>query len=731
MTTIGKAILRKFSSALLTSMVIFVLSSSAFGAATIVIQNGDAAGVGFNDPTAVATVGGNTGTTLGQQRLNAFQFAANIWGATLNSSSTITVRATWEPLTCTANSAVLGSAGSANIWRDFTGATFPSTWYSSALANALTGVDLDAATHEIRARFNINLGNTDCLNGSPFYLGLDNNHGSGVDLVSVLLHEFSHGLGFQTFTTASTGVKNSGFDSIYDRFLFDNTTGKTWSDIGMTDAERQASAINAGHLTWNGPAVTSQTSNVLATPGLRVNSPAAIAGNYVVGTASFGPPLSSPGITAALAQTSPADGCSALVNGTEISGRVALMDRGTCNFTVKVKNAQNAGAVGAVIANNVDAAVPPGMSGSDATITIPVVSITLADGNTIKAQLASGVNATLLLDHSAPGGADALGRALMYAPNPFEGGSSVSHWDTTAYPNQLMEPSISGDLTHSVVPVWDLTWSLFQDIGWRGNKIGDSQFFVRQHYIDFLNRFPDSSGLAFWNNQIVECGLDKPCIEIRQINVSAAFFLSIEFQETGYLVYRFYKSAYGDISPGTPVPVTFGEFLPDTQQIGQGVVVGVGNWQAQLEANTQAFALTFVTRSRFTNAYPATLTPAEFVNALFGKSGVTPSTSERNAAIAEFGSATNTADNAARARALRLVAENSQLKNLEFNKAFVLMQYFGYLRRNPNDPPELGLNFDGYNFWLTKLLNHGGNFVNAEMVKSFIVASEYRQRFGQ
>ena len=308
-------------------------------------------------------------------------------------------------------------------------------------------------------------------------------------------------------------------------------------------------------------------------------------------------------------------------------------------------------------------------------------------------------------------------------------GSSVSHWDTTAYPNQLMEPSSNGDLTHSVVPVWDLTWSLFQDIGWRGNKIGDSQFFVRQHYIDFLNRFPDSSGLAFWNNQIVECGLGKPCIEIRQINVSAAFFLSIEFQETGYLVYRFYKSGYGNIS-GAPVPVTFGAFLPDTQQIGQGVVVGVGNWQAQLEANKQAFALAFVTRSRFTSAFATSLTPAQFVDALFAKSGVTPSTSERNAAIAEFGAATNTADNAARARALRLVAENSQLKNLEFNKAFVLMQYFGYLRRNPNDPPEPGLNFDGYNFWLTKLLNHGGNFVDAEMVKSFIVAGEYRQRFG-
>jgi len=729
--------LAKLSLALATSLIVLSLSSSAFGAATIVIQNNDAAGVGFNDPTPVAPIGGNAGTTLGQQRLNAFQFAANIWGATLNSSSTITVRANWEALPCTANSAVLGSAGAASIWRDFSGATFNGTWYSAALANALTGVDLQAGEQEINARFNINLGNTGCGEGFPFYLGLDNNHGNGTDLVTVLIHEFSHGLGFQTFTSSSTGVQNSGFPSIFDRFLFDNATGKTW--VAMTDAERQASAVNTSHLTWNGAAVTGQTSSVLATPRLTVNSPPPIAGNYVVGTASFGPSLSSPGITGAVVQAlDPSDGagslttdaCSPLTNGAAISGKIALIDRGTCTFVTKVKNAQNAGAIAVVIADNVAGSPPPGLGGSDGTITISAVRITLADGNTIKAQLGSGVNASLLLDYSVPGGTDGAGRALMYAPNPVEAGSSVSHWDTTLFPNQLMEPNFSGDLTHSVVPIWDLTWSLFQDIGWHGNKIGDSQFYVRQHYIDFLNRFPDSSGLAFWNNQIVECGLDKPCIEIRQINVSAAFFLSIEFQETGYLVYRFYKSAYGNM-PGAPVPVTFGEFLPDTQQIGQGVVVGIGNWQAQLEANKQAFALAFVTRSRFTSAFPTTLTPAEFVDALFAKSGVTPSTSERNAAIAEFGAATNTADNAARGRALRLVAENSQLKNLEFNKAFVLMQYFGYLRRNPNDPPEAGLNFDGYNFWLTKLLNHGGNFVDAEMVKSFIVSGEYRQRFGQ
>jgi hypothetical protein len=261
------------------------------------------------------------------------------------------------------------------------------------------------------------------------------------------------------------------------------------------------------------------------------------------------------------------------------------------------------------------------------------------------------------------------------------------------------------------------------------NSLDDPQFFVIQHYRDFLNREPDPSGLAFWTNEITSCSNNTQCIEVKRINVSAAFFLSIEFQETGYLVYKFYKAAYGNLS-GAPVPLRFNEFLPDTQQIGQGVVVGVGDWQTQLENNKQAFASQFVARSRFTAAFPSSSTPAQFVDALFANAGVTPSAAERTAAINEFGGAATSADATARAHALRQIAENETLTRQEFNRAFVLMQYFGYLRRNPNDAPEPGLNFDGYNFWLNKLNQFNGNFVDAEMVKAFILSAEYRQRFG-
>ena len=156
--------------------------------------------------------------------------------------------------------------------------------------------------------------------------------------------------------------------------------------------------------------------------------------------------------------------------------------------------------------------------------------------------------------------------------------------------------------------------------------------------------------------------------------------------------------------------------------------MGQSGWETVLENNKQAFALEFAQRSRFTTALPTTMTPAQFVNQLFSNAGVTPSSTDLATAIGEFGSASNTSDAAARARSLRDVAENATLNTQEFNRAFVLMQFFGYLRRNPNDPQDT--DYTGYEFWLNKLNQFNGNFVAAEMVKAFITSAEYRQRFG-
>ena len=205
----------------------------------------------------------------------------------------------------------------------------------------------------------------------------------------------------------------------------------------------------------------------------------------------------------------------------------------------------------------------------------------------------------------------------------------------------------------------------------------------------------------------------------------SAFFLSIEFQETGFLVDRIYKSGFGN-RPGSPVPVTFTEFVRDTQQIGQGVQVGIGDWQTRLEANKHAYTLAFVQRPEFLAAFPSEMTAVEFVNKLDLNSGSVLSAAKKVELINLL--AGGPSDSATRAAVLRLVAEDDEVKAAEFNRAFVLMQFFGYLRRNPNDLPDT--NFAGYHFWLDKLNTFGGDFTKAEMVKAFIQSGEYRHRFG-
>ena len=456
-------------------------AAPARAAATIVIVNQNGPGDGFNDPTPVAPVGGNTGTTLGQQRLNAFQRAAEIWGATLTSTVPIRIGASFVPLACTATSAVLGSASADEIWSDFPNAPRAATWYPSALASKLSGQDMASPGEpHIVAHFNSRLGLAqDCLPGSGFYLGLDDNFGEQIDLVTVLLHEFAHGLGFQTFTNHETGAEVQGHPSIWDYYLLNNRTGKLW--VEMTDAERAASAVTWRGLSWNGPGVTSAVPQVLApSSNLAIGGPASgqAAGNYAVGDASFGPPLATPPVAGQLMPVvdQPAGtglACDPLnaLNALAVHGNIALVDRGTCDFVTKARNVQAAGALAMVVADNQPGDVA-GMSGIDPTITIPSVRITQADGVTLKAALQrrsrtqSGVVATLGLDTTRLAGTDDAGRILMYTPTTFSPGSTVSHYTTEAKPNQLMEPAINADLTHAVTPPRDLTFPLLRDIGW-------------------------------------------------------------------------------------------------------------------------------------------------------------------------------------------------------------------------------------------------------------------------
>ena len=466
-------------------------------AATFQVTSRDAPGIGFNDPTPVAPVGGNSGTTLGQQRWNVYQAVAQIWGAALQSNVTITVSAGWEALQCDASSAVLGSASSWNGWRDFPNAPIANTWYPSALANKLAGVNIaelygvpDDGTGygnvDIKTQFNINLGQPNCLAGSTFYLGLDGKAPAGqVNFMATLLHELGHGLGFSLFTTSS--ANGSRFDnrpSVWEQHMFDSTVGKTW--LQMTNTERVASAINTGKLAWagaNAVAGVPQTLGQGTAPQLLVGGSGAgtAAGVKAVGTASFGPALTTTGVSGNIGRVvDQANGtglaCTALnaANAAAVAGKIALVDRGTCSFNVKVKNAQIAGAIGVLVADNVVAAIS-GLGGTDPTVTIPSVRILKTDGDAIKAALQKRVRGTALPQVTARlyapptglyAGADSSNRPLLYTPNPRQPGSSVSHWDTSAKPNLLMEPFISADLTTSLVPPQDLTLPLLKDLGW-------------------------------------------------------------------------------------------------------------------------------------------------------------------------------------------------------------------------------------------------------------------------
>lgn len=266
-----------------------------------------------------------------------------------------------------------------------------------------------------------------------------------------------------------------------------------------------------------------------------------------------------------------------------------------------------------------------------------------------------------------------------------------------------------------------------------GSPVEDTSFdadrFVRYHYADFLNRLPDAAGLAFWKGQFDECGqrpaAERPsCREVKRVSVSAAFFLSIEFQETGYLVYRLHQAAFG-----TGERLQLSRFLNDVQEIRQGIIVGQGNREQQLAANKQLFAERFVVRAEFLTRYPLTMSAQQFVDALNANTGGSLSQAERDAVVSQLAAAGNTTQ--ARAQALRSIADDADFRAREMNRAFVLMQYFGYLRRNPPDAPDLGQDYQGYNFWLSKLNQFNGSFIDAEMVRAFIVSTEYKQRFGQ
>ncbi len=352
------------------------------GRSNVTLRIQDAPGQGFNDPS------------LGARRRAAMQFAADVWAARLRSSVEINIEIGFQSLACSGGGGVLAQAGAQFVFESFPGAPISGTWYHGALAESLSGQNLsledvaDPNAGDVAASFNSQI-DSGCLGGgSRFYYGLDGNLPSGqISFVNVALHELAHGLGFASFTNDATGAFFMGLPDIYSRYIFDNDQGRSWTQ--MSNSQRRSSATNPGDVVWRGSRVTQQAPNFLApAPALTVDSPASIAGTYQAGTAAFGPPVTAAGLSGNLAlavdgSASPSLLCNPVANVSEVTGRIAVVDRGTCNFTVKVKHAQNAGAIGVVVVNNVPGP-PIGMGGTDNTIVIPSLLITQEDGELIK-----------------------------------------------------------------------------------------------------------------------------------------------------------------------------------------------------------------------------------------------------------------------------------------------------------------------------------------------------------
>ncbi|HEX8620104.1 MAG TPA: PA domain-containing protein [Thermoanaerobaculia bacterium] len=451
-----------------------VASLNAFGKGKIVIVNKDRPGTGFNDPTPAVPVGGNPGTTLGSQRLNVFEYAAAKWSAVLDIDIDVVAQATFAPIgTCSATEAVLGQAGPVNWQRDFTSAPRAGIWYPIALANQFAGRDINGGAAEINAQFNGAVDTASCLGDSDWYYGFDGENGNDVDLYHVVLHELAHGLG------VSGAVRSPAFrderPAITDVHTLDLTTGRRWDQ--MSEAERSVSYLNTSNLVWDGDVVR-QHANWYLRPVtmLSVSEPAVIARQYDIGTAAgFGAPITTATMSGKVVRVADAmntdgptatDGCTAFTNAGAIAGNVALVDRGTCTYVVKARNAQAAGATGLIVADHTRTTCqPPSMGGEATDITIPVVTIGANEGDLLKAQLTANVNvqAALRTDANQLAGASKEGYVRLYAPCTEEPGSSTHHWDVVATPNLLMEPFINSDLNAGV----DLTlWQLL-DIGWK------------------------------------------------------------------------------------------------------------------------------------------------------------------------------------------------------------------------------------------------------------------------
>jgi len=442
------------------ALVPLLLSSVAWAGAEIRIVDGNGSGDGLNDRTAADPTGGNPGTSVGEQRLMAAQYAAALWSATLGNQVPISVRTEFDDLDCSGGTAVLGATGPT--------ALYDSNRFPAALANERAGRDLDPGREEMDARFNARVGRPDCA-VTFWYVGFDNAAPTGfTDLPSVFLHELAHGLGFIKSATA-----------FRDQAL-DDTTGALLSQLSGS-AYDTAVRTPLG-VSWVGPAVRVAKNSVLdRTDGVLRLQDGTL---YPLARARFGPghvEVTAPLVLADDAAGDPAhDACGPILpapGALVLAERVLRPDGGlVCFVSQRALNAQDAGAVGIIVRHRVPGTGPVSYVGDAGTdLTIPVWGVSYEDGASLEQLLGEGPLTVLVDGDGRRSGENLAGDVLLYTPSSYSDGSSVGHWDSSVSPPLLMEPIINPHLPRDL----DLTPAALRDIGWApptGLTIGATTF---------------------------------------------------------------------------------------------------------------------------------------------------------------------------------------------------------------------------------------------------------------
>ncbi|HEV8163425.1 MAG TPA: PA domain-containing protein, partial [Actinomycetota bacterium] len=449
-----------------------LLASAEARAATMVVKNLDPPGEGFNDPTPVTPVGGNPGTTVGQQRLAVFNRAAQLWGAALQGPVPIEIDANFAPLPCTGGFIVLGNARPATFMANIPGVSID-LWLPVALANELAGSDQSPGESEIEATFNGGL--AACTNGrQDWYYGFDGQAGDKPDLLSVVLHELGHGLGFTSVMDLATGESKSGRFDPFSSHVFDTTLGQPWTVL--TAAQRVTSVRSPRTVVWHGLNVLRQAADILALGAPVLKTTPALPGLTArVAEAEFGPAVAARPASGPLVVGTLSPGTCAFQG--SAAGAVVLITQSGCPPIQQAWNAQQAGAVAVLIKDdgNPDPPLTVDVQASHRAlfpVTVPVLAVSAADA-TVLAAAPAGTTVQLTAEAATRVGADVSGRPMLFATNPVAKGSTLSHWEMLERPNLLMEPVQAPDAIHDL----RMELALFRDLGWSttcGNGTMDS-----------------------------------------------------------------------------------------------------------------------------------------------------------------------------------------------------------------------------------------------------------------